>query len=39
VKRAREILRINEHGVGAIGGLMVDEAVARQARRVIASAE
>jgi (S)-citramalyl-CoA lyase len=39
VKRAREILRINERGVGAIGGLMVDEAVARQARRVIASAE
>ena len=39
VKRAREILRINERGVGEIGGLMVDEAVARQARRVIASAE
>ena len=39
VKRAREILQINEHGVGEIGGLMVDEAVARQARRVIAAAE
>jgi (S)-citramalyl-CoA lyase len=39
VKRAREILRINERGVGAIDGLMVDEAVARQARRVIAAVE
>lgn len=39
VKRAREILQINERGVGAMDGQMIDEAVARQARRVIAAAE
>jgi (S)-citramalyl-CoA lyase len=37
VARARAILAENEKGVGTIGGQMIDEAVARKARRTIAA--
>jgi (S)-citramalyl-CoA lyase len=39
VARARKVLEVNERGVGSIDGQMIDEAIARQARRVIASAD
>ena len=38
VAEAREILAQNEAGVGVVGGRMVDEAVARHARRILAAA-
>jgi (S)-citramalyl-CoA lyase len=38
VAEAREILAQNEAGVGVVGGRMVDEAVARRARRILAAA-
>ncbi len=37
VTEAREILAQNEAGVGVVGGRMVDEAVARRARRILAA--
>jgi (S)-citramalyl-CoA lyase len=37
VAEAREILAQNEAGVGVVGGRMVDEAVARRARRILAA--
>ena len=37
VKHAREVLAVNEKGVGAVDGEMIDEAVARKARRVLAA--
>jgi (S)-citramalyl-CoA lyase len=36
VEHARAVLRENEKGVGIIGGQMIDEAVARRARQVLA---
>ena len=39
VEEARLILAENEKGVGVVGGRMIDEAVARRARRVLALAE
>ena len=38
VEKAKRILATNEGGVGVVDGQMVDEAVARKARRVLASA-
>jgi len=38
VAEAREILAQNAAGVGVVGGRMVDEAVARRARRILAAA-
>jgi (S)-citramalyl-CoA lyase len=38
VETARAILAENAKGVGTVGGLMIDEAVARKARRVLAAA-
>jgi (S)-citramalyl-CoA lyase len=38
VAEAREIVAQNEAGVGVVGGRMVDEAVARRARRILAAA-
>ena len=38
ISHARAVLEENEKGVGLVNGLMVDEAVARRARRVLARA-
>ena len=38
VDHARRVLSANEGGVGVVDGQMVDEAVARKARRILASA-
>ena len=38
VKHARAVLEANKKGVGVVDGQMVDEAVARKARRVLAAA-
>jgi (S)-citramalyl-CoA lyase len=38
VKRARAILAENTKGVGTVDGQMIDEAVARKARRTLFSA-
>ena len=38
VERARAILTENAKGVGTVGGQMIDEAVARKARRTLAAA-
>jgi (S)-citramalyl-CoA lyase len=38
VAKARAILAENTKGVGTVGGEMIDEAVARKARRVLAAA-
>lgn len=38
VAEARQILEENAKGVGVVGGRMIDEAVARKARRVLAAA-
>jgi (S)-citramalyl-CoA lyase len=38
VDRARAILAENAKGVGTVGGQMIDEAIARTARRVLAAA-
>lgn len=38
VETARAILAENAKGVGTVGGLMIDEAVARKARRVLVAA-
>ncbi len=38
VKKAHEILDKNEQGVGVVAGQMIDEAVARKARRTLAAA-
>jgi (S)-citramalyl-CoA lyase len=38
IERARKILEINEQGVGSLDGQMIDEAIARQARRILATA-
>ncbi len=38
VARARRVLSANEGGVGVVDGQMVDEAVARKARRILAAA-
>ena len=38
VAKARAILAENAKGVGTIDGQMIDEAVARKARRVLAAA-
>ena len=38
VKKAHEILAENQKGVGVVGGQMIDEAVARKARRTLAAA-
>ena len=38
IERARRILAENERGVGVIDGQMIDEAVARKARRMLAAA-
>ena len=38
VAEAREILAENAKGVGVVGGRMIDEAVARRARRILAAA-
>jgi (S)-citramalyl-CoA lyase len=38
VARAREILAENAKGVGVVDGQMIDEAVARKARRILAAA-
>lgn len=38
VERARAVLAANAKGVGVVEGQMIDEAVARKARRVLASA-
>jgi (S)-citramalyl-CoA lyase len=38
VERARAILAENAKGVGTVDGQMIDEAVARKARRVLAAA-
>jgi (S)-citramalyl-CoA lyase len=38
VEEARRILRENEKGVGVLAGRMIDEAVARRARRTLAAA-
>src|SRR5271166_6641413 len=38
VKQARAILAVNAKGVGTVGGQMIDEAVARKARRTLAAA-
>ncbi len=38
VSHAREILKMNESGVGVINGQMIDEAVARKAYRTLAAA-
>ena len=38
VSRAREILAENAKGVGVVQGQMVDEAVARKARRILSAA-
>jgi (S)-citramalyl-CoA lyase len=38
VAKARAILAENAKGVGAIGGQMIDEAIARKARRTLAAA-
>jgi (S)-citramalyl-CoA lyase len=38
VAHARAVLAENEHGVGEVDGQMVDEAIARQARRVLTAA-
>lgn len=35
---ARQVLEVSERGAGTVDGRMVDEAIARQARRVIAAA-
>ena len=37
VAEARRILEENAKGVGVVGGRMVDEAVARKARRILAA--
>jgi (S)-citramalyl-CoA lyase len=39
IEQARAVLSENEKGVGLVGGQMIDEAVARHARRVLALAE
>jgi (S)-citramalyl-CoA lyase len=39
IEHARAVLAENEKGVGLVGGQMVDEAIARRARRVLALAE
>jgi (S)-citramalyl-CoA lyase len=38
VERARAILAENAKGVGVVQGQMVDEAVARKARRILVAA-
>jgi (S)-citramalyl-CoA lyase len=38
VAKARAIIAENAKGVGTVGGEMIDEAVARKARRVLAAA-
>jgi (S)-citramalyl-CoA lyase len=38
VEQARAILAENAKGVGTVGGQMIDEAVARKARRTLAAA-
>jgi (S)-citramalyl-CoA lyase len=38
VERARAILAENAKGVGTVDGQMIDEAVARKARRILAAA-
>jgi (S)-citramalyl-CoA lyase len=38
VKQARAILAVNAEGVGTVGGQMIDEAIARKARRTLAAA-
>ena len=38
VAKAKRILSANEGGVGVVDGEMVDEAVARKARRILAAA-
>ncbi len=38
IDRARRILEANQGGVGVVDGQMIDEAVARKARRVLAAA-
>ena len=38
IEKARAVLAENAKGVGAIGGQMIDEAVARKARRILAAA-
>ncbi len=38
VEEARRVLQENEKGVGVLGGRMIDEAVARRARRTLAAA-
>jgi len=35
IAEARQVLVVNRQGVGSVGGQMVDEAVARKARRVL----
>lgn len=39
IARAHKVLEINEKGVGTLDGQMIDEAIARQARRIVASAD
>ena len=39
VKHARAVLAENEKGVGLVDGQMIDEAIARRARRVLALAQ
>jgi (S)-citramalyl-CoA lyase len=38
VAKARAVLTENSKGVGAVDGQMIDEAVARKARRILAAA-
>jgi (S)-citramalyl-CoA lyase len=38
VAKARQILVVNQHGVGSVDGKMVDEAIARKARLILARA-
>ena len=38
IARARAVLAENDKGVGVVDGQMVDEAIARQARRTLAAA-
>jgi len=37
IKHAQAVLEVNKKGVGVVDGQMVDEAVARKARRILAA--
>jgi (S)-citramalyl-CoA lyase len=38
VEKARAVIAVNAKGVGTVDGEMIDEAVARKARRTLAAA-